>query len=61
MQLNKSLILFQYILKRFSYGAFEDLRDEFNHKADGVSSTGYTFWASALMGNVDKSEDDRLV
>ena len=61
MQLNKSLILFQCILKRFSYGAFEDLRDEFNHKADGVSSTGYTFWASALMGNVDKSEDDRLV
>ena len=43
MQLNKSLILFQYILKQFSYGAFEDLRDEFNHKADGVSSTGYTF------------------
>ena len=61
MQLNKSLILFQYILKQFGYGAFEDLRDEFNHKADGVSSTGYTFWASTLMGNADKLVDDRLV
>jgi hypothetical protein len=61
MQLSKQLVLFRYILKQFGYEEFEDLRDEFNNKDSGTSSTGYTFFASALMANSDKLVDDRLI
>lgn len=54
MQLEKKLVLFRYILRQLGYEAFEDLRDEFNNKESGTSSTGYTFFASALMANSDK-------
>ena len=61
MQLSKQLILFRYILKQFGYEAFEDLRDEFNNTDCGVSSTGYTFFAGALMAKSDKLVEDRLI
>ena len=61
MQLSKQLILFRYILKQFGYEAFEDLRDEFNNTDGGVSSTGYTFFAGALMAKSDKLVEDRLI
>lgn len=58
MQLEKQLVLFRYILRQLGYEAFEDLRDEFNNKESGTSSTGYTFFASALMANADKRIED---
>lgn len=61
MQLEKQLVLFRYILLQLGYEAFEDLRDEFNNKESGTSSTGYTFFASALMANSDKLIEDRAI
>jgi hypothetical protein len=61
MQLDKQLVLFRYILRQFGYETFEDLRDEFNNKDGGVSSTGYTFFASALMTNTGKLIDDASI
>lgn len=61
MQLEKQLILFRYILHQLGYEAFEDLRDEFNNKESGTSSTGYTYFASALMSNSDKLIEDRAI
>ena len=61
MQLEKQLVLFRYILHQLGYAAFEDLRDEFNNKESGTSSTGYTYFASALMSNADKRIEDRAV
>lgn len=61
MQLSKQLILFRYILRQFGYHEFEDLRDEYNNKATGTSTTGYTHFASALIGNADKLIEDRLI
>jgi hypothetical protein len=61
MQLEKQLVLFRYILRQLGYEAFEDLRDEFNNKESGVSSTGFTFFASALMANSDKLIEDRAI
>jgi len=58
MQLDKQLVLFRYILKQFGYETFEDLRDEFSNKDGGVSSTGYTFFAGALMANSSKGVED---
>lgn len=58
MELSKQLILFRYILSQFGYEEIETLRDEFNNKDIGVSSTGFTFFASHLMGNSEKSIDD---
>ncbi len=39
MQLDKQLVLFRYIHKQLGYQTSEDLRDEFNNKEGGVSST----------------------
>lgn len=61
MQLEKQLVLFRYILHQLGYEAFEDLRDEFNNKESGTSSTGYTYFASALMTNSDKRIEDRSI
>jgi hypothetical protein len=61
MQLEKQLVLFRYILHQLGYEAFEDLRDEFNNKESGTSSTGYTYFASALMSNSDKLIEDRSI
>lgn len=61
MQLEKQLILFRFILRQFGYKAFEDLRDEFNNKETGNSSTGYTYFASALMSNSEKQVEDREI
>lgn len=61
MQLEKQLVLFRYILLQLGYEAFEDLRDEFNNKDSGTSSTGYTFFASALMANSEKLIEDRAI
>ncbi len=61
MQLNKQLVLFRYILKQFGYETFEDLKEEFNSKDGGVSSTGFTFFASALMNSSKKSIEDSLI
>lgn len=61
MQLEKQLVLFRYILHQLGYEAFEDLRDEFNNKESGTSSTGYTYFASALMSNSDKLIEDRAI
>lgn len=61
MQLEKQLVLFRYILHQLGYEAFEDLRDEFNDKESGTSSTGYTYFASALMSNSDKLIEDRAI
>lgn len=61
MQLNKQLVLFRYILRQFGYEAFTDLRDEFNNQEGGVSSTGYTFFASVLMTHPSKHVDDSLI
>jgi hypothetical protein len=61
MQLEKQLVLFRYILHQLGYEAFEDLRDEFNDKESGTSSTGYTYFASALMSNSDKLIEDRSI
>ena len=61
MQLEKQLVLFRYILHQLGYEAFEDLRDEFNNKESGTSSTGYTYFASALMSNSDKRIEDRSI
>lgn len=61
MQLEKQLVLFRYILHQLGYEAFEDLRDEFNNKESGTSSTGYTYFASALMSNSDKRIEDRAI
>lgn len=61
MQLEKQLVLFRYILRQLGYEAFEDLRDEFNNKETGASSTGYSFFASALMANTDKRIEDRTL
>jgi len=61
MQLEKQLVLFRYILRQLGYEAFEELRDEFNNKDSGVSSTGFTFFASALMANSDKRIEDLLI
>ncbi|UAB82413.1 DEAD/DEAH box helicase family protein [Marixanthomonas sp. SCSIO 43207] len=61
MQLEKQLVLFRYILHQLGYKAFEDLRDEFNNKESGTSSTGYTYFASALMSNSDKLIEDRAI
>lgn len=61
MQLEKQLVLFRYILRQLGYVAFEDLRDEFNNKESGTSSTGYTFFASALMANSDKLIEDLAI
>ncbi|WP_282779550.1 DEAD/DEAH box helicase family protein [Phaeodactylibacter xiamenensis] len=61
MQLEKQLVLFRYILHQLGYEAFEDLRDEFNNKESGTSSTGYTYFASALMSNSDKLIEDHSI
>ncbi len=61
MQLNKYLILFRYILGQFGYDTFEELRDDFNNKATGTSSTGYTFFAGAIMSNPNKKVEDSLI
>lgn len=61
MQLDKQLVLFRYILKQFGYETFEDLRDDFNNKEGGVSSTGYTFFASILMTNSGKLIEDTSI
>lgn len=61
MELSKQLILFRYILKQFGYEEFEVLREEFNNKEQGVSATGYTYFASFLMSNSDKLIDDRAI
>ncbi len=61
MQLEKQLVLFRYILHLFGYEAFEDLREEFNNKESGTSSTGYTYFASALISNSDKFIEDRAI
>tara|TARA_R110001592_G_scaffold43005_1_gene139495 strand:+ start:14887 stop:17997 length:3111 start_codon:yes stop_codon:yes gene_type:complete len=61
MQLEKQLVLFRYILHQLGYEVFEDLRDEFNNKESGTSSTGYTYFASALMSNSDKLIEDRSI
>jgi tetratricopeptide (TPR) repeat protein len=61
MELSKQLILFRYILKQFGYEEFEVLREEFNNKEQGVSATGYTYFASLLMSNSDKLIDDRAI
>ncbi|RIV31555.1 hypothetical protein D2V08_14005 [Flagellimonas lutimaris] len=61
MQLEKQLVLFRYILYQLGYEAFEDLRDEFNNKESGTSSTGYTYFASTLMSNADKHIEDRAI
>lgn len=61
MQLEKQLVLFRYILLQLGYEAFEDLRDEFNNRESGTSSTGYTYFASALMSNSDKLIEDRAI
>ena len=61
MQLEKQLVLFRYILHQLGYEAFEDLRDEFNNKESGTSSTGYTYFASALMYNSDKLIEDPAI
>jgi len=45
MQLSKQLILFRYILGQFGYDTFEELRDYFNNKEIGTSSTGHTFFS----------------
>ena len=61
MELSKQLILFRYILRQFGYQEFEVLREEFNNKEHGVSTTGYTYFASFLMSNSDKLIDDRAI
>lgn len=61
MQLEKHLVLFRYILRQLGYEAFEDLRDDFNNKEPGVSSTGYTFFASTLMANSDLRIEVRVI
>ena len=61
MQLEKQLVLFRYILLQLGYEAFEDLRDEFNNKEPGTSSTGFTYFASALMSNSVKLIEDRSI
>jgi hypothetical protein len=61
MQLDKQLVLFRYVLKQFGYETFEDLRDEFNNKDGGVSSTGYTFFASVLLANPAKLVEDASI
>ena len=61
MQLNKQLILFRYILKQFGYEEFESLREEFNNKQTGTSSSGHTFFAGALLGNANKLIEDRAL
>jgi len=61
MQLSKQLILFRYILGQFGYETFEELRDAFNNKETGTSSSGYTFFAAALMSNPKKKVEDNLI
>jgi len=61
MELSKQLILFRYILRQFGYEEFEALREEFNNREPGVSTTGYTYFASLLMSNSDKLLDDRTI
>lgn len=61
MQLNKQLVLFQYILGQLGYNSFEALRDEFNNKQSGSGSTGYSYFAGALMANPGKKLDDHLI
>ena len=58
MQRSKHLILFRYILSQFGYETFEELRDTFNNMETGTSSTGYTYFASALMSNPKKKVKD---
>lgn len=61
MQLSKQLILFRYILGQFGYDTFEELRDDFNNKETGTSSTGYTFFAATIMSNPKKKVEDNLI
>lgn len=61
MQLSKQLVLFRYILSQLGYQSFEDLREAFSTREAGNSSTGYTYFASALLANPDKQIDDRLI
>ncbi len=58
MQLSKHLILFRYILSQFGCETFEELREVFNNMETGTSSTGYTYFASALMSNPKKKVKD---
>ncbi len=41
MQLNKQLILFRYIFRQFGFDEFGTLREEFNSKNAGLSTTEY--------------------
>jgi len=61
MQLSKKLILFRFILGQFGYDTFEELRDDFNNKETGTSSTGYTFFAAAIMSNTKKKVEDNQI
>ncbi len=61
MQLSKQLILFRYILGQFGYETFEELRNDFNTKKTGISSSGYTFFAASIMSNPNKKVDDNLI
>jgi hypothetical protein len=61
MELSKQLILFRYILRQFGYEEFEVLREEFNNREQGVSATGYTYFAGMLMSNSGKLIDDRII
>lgn len=61
MQLSKQLIFFRYILGQFGYDTFEELRDDFNNKETGTSSTGYTFFAATILSNPKKKVEDNLV
>jgi len=61
MQLSKQLILFRYILGQFGYKSFEELRDDFNDKETGASSTGTTFFAASVIANSNNKVEDHLI
>ncbi len=61
MQLSKHLILFRHILGQFGYETFEELRNDFNNKETGASSSGYTFFAASVMSKPRKKADDHLI
>ena len=61
MQLNKQLILFQYILKQLGYESFATLREEFNTNETDANSIGRSYFASVLTNRSDKLIDNTIL
>jgi len=61
MQLQKRLVLFNYILDQLGYSDFETVRNEFNGKQTGGVSSGLSYFASAVLSRDGRKVSDHEI